>query len=83
MYDISLNSLGVNPPACPSQEGKSVGASQEGRKIEETPSRRRKSFGRVKVTEFYRALIRTWYHTSNYQRLTYQYLWRSPSGLKY
>ncbi|GGA06800.1 hypothetical protein CYANOKiyG1_19200 [Okeania sp. KiyG1] len=37
-----------------------------GEKEEETPSRRRKFFGRVKVTEFYRALIRTWYHTSNY-----------------
>ncbi|WP_287525497.1 hypothetical protein [Okeania sp. SIO2C2] len=32
VYDINLNSLGVNPPARASQEGKSVGASQEGRK---------------------------------------------------
>ncbi|NET95757.1 MAG: hypothetical protein F6K05_22525 [Okeania sp. SIO1H2] len=32
VYYINLNSLGVNPPACLSQEGKSVGASQEGRK---------------------------------------------------
>ncbi|WP_293076485.1 hypothetical protein [Okeania sp. SIO3B5] len=46
-FEKRCNSLGVR-----SQES--------GRKKEEeTPSRRRKFFGRVKVTEFYRALIRT------------------------
>ncbi|MDY7008231.1 MAG: hypothetical protein SWX82_30965, partial [Cyanobacteriota bacterium] len=33
--------------------------SQEGKKEEETPSIRRKFFGRVNGIEFYRALIRT------------------------
>ncbi|NEN89552.1 MAG: hypothetical protein F6K48_11845 [Okeania sp. SIO3H1] len=32
MYDINLNSLGVNPPARPSQEGNSGVRSQERRK---------------------------------------------------
>ncbi|NEN88407.1 MAG: hypothetical protein F6K48_05515 [Okeania sp. SIO3H1] len=32
VYDINLNSLGVNPPLTPPVEGKSVGPSQEGRK---------------------------------------------------
>ncbi|WP_287525537.1 hypothetical protein [Okeania sp. SIO2C2] len=32
VYDINLNYLGVNPPARPSQERKSVGPSQEERK---------------------------------------------------
>ncbi|NEP91341.1 MAG: hypothetical protein F6K18_33580 [Okeania sp. SIO2C2] len=32
VYDINLNSLEVNPPARPSQEGESGGPSQEGRK---------------------------------------------------
>ncbi|NES64703.1 MAG: hypothetical protein F6K24_05295 [Okeania sp. SIO2D1] len=52
VYDINPNSLGVR--------SQSSGVRRE--------ERRRKFFGRVKVTEFYRALIRTWYHTSNYQR---------------
>ncbi|NEP07725.1 MAG: hypothetical protein F6K25_32000 [Okeania sp. SIO2G4] len=55
MYDINLNSLGVR-----SQES-------GGKKEEETPSRRRKFFGCVKVTEFYRTFTWTWYHTLNHQ----------------
>ncbi|NET24850.1 hypothetical protein [Okeania sp. SIO1I7] len=64
VYDMNLNSLGVNPPLTPPVEGKSVGLSQEGRKR----NRRRKFFVWVKVMDFDRALIWTWYHTSNYQR---------------
>ncbi|WP_287287133.1 hypothetical protein [Okeania sp. SIO2B9] len=32
VYGINFNSLGVNPPACPSQEGKDRVSPQEGRK---------------------------------------------------
>ncbi|NES72448.1 MAG: hypothetical protein F6K24_48265 [Okeania sp. SIO2D1] len=61
VYDINLNSLGVR-----SQES---GVRREERR--RNSSRRRKFFGPVKVTQFYRALIWTWYHTSNYQRLNF------------
>ncbi|RQH22546.1 hypothetical protein [Okeania sp. SIO2B9] len=37
MYDINPNYLGVNPPARPSQEGKSVRPSQKGRKNKKPP----------------------------------------------
>ncbi|WP_287526042.1 hypothetical protein [Okeania sp. SIO2C2] len=37
VYDINPNYLGVNPPARPSQEGKSVRPSQEGRKNKKPP----------------------------------------------
>ncbi|NEP90430.1 MAG: hypothetical protein F6K18_28410 [Okeania sp. SIO2C2] len=77
VYDINLNPLGVNPPLALTPPGRGsqedrvnppLAPQVEGKKEEETPSRRRKFFGRLKVTEFYGALIRTWYHTSNYQR---------------
>ncbi|NEP87269.1 MAG: hypothetical protein F6K18_10760 [Okeania sp. SIO2C2] len=48
--------LGVNPPLAPPPPSRGTGVrSQERRKR----NRRRKFFGRVKVMDFYRALIRT------------------------
>ncbi|NEN89513.1 MAG: hypothetical protein F6K48_11645 [Okeania sp. SIO3H1] len=74
---LTPKELGVRsqptPRPSPSQPTPRPSPSQEGKKEEETPSRRRKFFGRVKVTEFYRTLIWTWYHTSNYQRPKYHY----------
>ncbi|NEP81168.1 MAG: hypothetical protein F6K39_25210 [Okeania sp. SIO3B3] len=55
VYDINLNSLGVR------REDAKKKPRVEGESFS----------GSVKVTEFYRALIRTWYHTSNYQRRLY------------
>ncbi|NEN89661.1 MAG: hypothetical protein F6K48_12415 [Okeania sp. SIO3H1] len=59
-YDINLNYLGVNPPLAPPGRGRgrqSSGVRREQRR--RNRSIRRKFFGRVSGTEFYRALIRT------------------------
>ena len=73
VYDISLNSLGVRSQKSEVRSQESGVRSQEsGVRREERQKKPRvegESFsGSVKVTEFYRAFIRTRYHTSNYQR---------------
>ncbi|NES65894.1 MAG: hypothetical protein F6K24_11825 [Okeania sp. SIO2D1] len=45
VYDINLNSLGVNPPLTPPRRGTTESG---GKKKEETLSRRRKFFGECK-----------------------------------
>ncbi|NEN87786.1 MAG: hypothetical protein F6K48_02170 [Okeania sp. SIO3H1] len=73
--DINLDYLGVNPPLTPPRRGTGVRSqptpspSQEGKKEEERAVEGESFLVAERGTEFYRALLRILYHTSNHQRL--------------